>query len=330
MGLRTLLSLSSDRGGETTITENLQAEQASILWRTLQNTYRTLHQIKPLQPTLQKIRSRILERWDIPEWPKTETLTTLRRSFTIAFTPRSGSNEICHMLARNGLGRPSEFFQMPFTGGNVFVLDGFTRIVTRHQRYGVFGSKMACAHRAALDAQLRKAIPGYDRIDDLLPNHRWVWLTRRDKVLQAISWCRAEVSKEWASRLSAEARESDYNYDFADILSRAMLIYANELAWETYFRENGIQPFNIVYEDFFEDVERQLSRLIDYLGGLPRKRTPINKCTTFRVQRNEKTYEIQQRFFSDLLRWGSHDLTVELGPAFVRWTRFLIDRGWRS
>jgi LPS sulfotransferase NodH len=240
------------------------------------------------------------------------------------------------MLGRNGLGTPGEFFQMPFTGGNALVLDGFTGIISRYQRHGIFGSKMAYPHRASLDAQLRKAVPGYKQIDDILPNHRWVWLTRRDKILQAISLCRAEASKEWASSSSTQQREQEYTYDFVHILSRVMLIYASELAWDTYFRKNGIQPFNIVYEDFFGDLDRQLSHLIDYLGGLPRKRIPINKRipiskrTTFRVQRNEKTYEIQQRFFSDLLRWGSDDLTVELGPSFMRWSRFLSDLGWRN
>jgi LPS sulfotransferase NodH len=308
----------------------MPAEQASILWRALRKTYRTLNQVTPLQPALQKIRSKTLDRWCKPERESdSETLTTVQRSFTIAFTLRSGSNVICSMLAGNGLGKPGEFFQMPFIGGNALVLDGFTRIVSRYQRHGVFGSKMAYAHRAALDVQLRKAIPGYTRIDDILPNHKWVWLTRRDKILQAISLCRAEASKQWACRSSIEEGEQEYTYDFVHILSRVMLIHASEFAWDIYFRENGIHPFNIVYEDFFGDLDRQLPRLTAYLGGQLRKQVPINKHTIFKVQRNEKSYEIQQRFLSDLLRWGSHDLTVELGPAFVRWTKFLNDLGWR-
>lgn len=331
MPSKTLRSLPSYGEDEVANRENSSVEQSRILWRALRETYRTLNQIKPLQPALQHIRSRTLDRWYAAEVePESETLTTIQRSFTLAFTPRCGSNAICSILARNGLGRPGEFFQMPFTGGNALVLDGFTGVVSRYQRWGVFGSKMAYAHRAALDAQLGNAIPGYRRLDDILPKHRWVWLMRRDKVLQAISLCRAEMSKEWACRSPLEQSKPAYTYDFVHILSRVMSIHASEVAWDAYFRNHGIRPLKIVYEDFFEDVDRQLSRLVDYLGGLPRKRVPLNKDTSFRVQRNDDTYELQQRFFSDLLRWGSHDFTRELGSPFVRWTRFLVDCGWRN
>ena len=117
---------------------------------------------------------------------------------------------------------------------------------------------MSHDHRARLDEQLRSAIPGYSRIDDLLPHHRWVWLVRRDKILQAISWCRAEASNQWISGQSDVGKPDEYSYDFFDILSRTMLIYGGELAWETYFHENSIKPLIVVYEDFFRDLEHQL------------------------------------------------------------------------
>jgi LPS sulfotransferase NodH len=191
---------------------------------------------------------------------------------------------------------------------------------------------MAHEHRASLDSQLRKAIPGYTRIDDILPNHKWVWLTRRDKILQAISWCRAEASNDWASRSSASGakKSSEFTYDFVHILSRVMLIYSSELAWEMYFRENGIEPLKVVYEDFFPNVDQQLARLIHYLGGLPKDRASIDLGTTFAIQRSEKSYQIRQRFVSDLDRLGSDELTFEIGAPLVKWARFLFEFGWRG
>jgi LPS sulfotransferase NodH len=310
-------------------TNNLPA-QPSIPRRALRKAYRTLNQIKPLQPAIEKIRIKLLERLDRKNsLPEPETLTAIQRSFTIAFTMRSGSNEICNMLARNGLGTPSEFFPKPLSGGSGLVLDGFSRIVSRYQVRGIFGSKMAQEHRAALDEQLRNAIPGYTRIDDVLPNHKWVWLVRRDKILQAISWCRAEASNEWASGSSADRSKRDVEYDFVHILSRLMMIYASEVAWENYFSENGIEPLKIVYEDFFRDLDQQLRRLIDYLGGLPSTQTALDKSTTFDVQRNEKSFQARQHFVSDLVRQGSNELTVELGAPYQKWAQFLFEFGWR-
>jgi LPS sulfotransferase NodH len=210
------------------------------------------------------------------------------------------------------------------------LLDSFACVVRQNQIEGVFGSKMSYEHRAALDEQLGSVIPGYRRIDDLLPRHRWVWLVRRDKILQAISWCRAENSSNWAATRSDIPKPDDSSYDFLHILSRVMLIHTGELAWETYFSENGIDPLIVTYEDFFKDLDRQLPRLINYLGGLSPGRPPVSKDTTFDIQRNERSYAIRQRFISDLGRLGERSIAQELGEPLQRWMRFFFERGWRG
>lgn len=42
--------------------------------------------------------------------------TEVIRSYTIAFTMRSGSNELCSLLACNGFGVPGELFRDPLPG----------------------------------------------------------------------------------------------------------------------------------------------------------------------------------------------------------------------
>jgi LPS sulfotransferase NodH len=312
--------------------KNLPPEQPTLSRRVLRKAYRTLQHIEPLVPALQKIRSKILDRWERKKaTAELESPTTIQRSFTIAFTMRSGSNEICNLLARNGLGTPSEYFQKPLpaaTGG--LALDSFTRIISRYQVSGIFGSKVSHDHRAALDEQLRAAIAGYTRIDDVLPNHRWVWLIRKDKILQAISWCRAETTNSWASSGHQQQPRGEYNYDFLHILSRVMMIQMAELAWEQYFLRHNIEPLIIFYEDFFRDVNQQLRRLVDYLGGLPEKRTTIDSGATLDIQRNEKSYALRERFVSDLNRWGSRSMAAELGTPLQRWGQFLFEFGWRA
>jgi trehalose 2-sulfotransferase len=254
--------------------------------------------------------------------------TTVQRSYTIAFTMRSGSNEVCNLLAKNGLGTPGEFFKKPLQGGPGLILDSFSKVISRYQREGVFGSKMSHDHRAALDEQLRMAIPHYTRIDDVLPNHHWVWLVRQDKILQAISWCRAETSNRWAEPGTVKSKPGDYNYDFIHILSRVMIICSAELAWETYFRENRIEPFKVVYEEFFRDIDPELKALVDYLGGPGPGRKSLDKGSTFTIQRNEQSYVLRQHFVNDLVRLGSKGLTNELGKPLNTWVRFFFERGW--
>lgn len=256
-------------------------------------------------------------------------LEDITRSFTIAFTMRSGSNAICNLLARNGLGAPTEWFQSPLAACNgESWLDAFVRLVNEHQAEGVFGSKMSHNHRAALDECLRSAIPGYRRLDEVLPGHRWVWLVRKNKVLQAISLCRAEQSGQWAMTGPDDAKPVDFDYDFFHVLSRIMMIQGGELAWDLYFQQNGIEPFLIVYEDFFQNLDCQLPRLIDYLGGLPPGRS-LDMSEGFVIQRDAMNRALERRFISDFTRVGETSFANEIGEPFDTWVRFFFQKGWR-
>jgi trehalose 2-sulfotransferase len=258
-------------------------------------------------------------------------LQDITRSYTIAFTMRSGSTEICNLLARNRLGYPNEWFQKPLPAAEDRPpLDSFAAVVSQYQVEGIFGSKMSPNHRAALDEHLRSAVPGYRQLDDLLPGHRWVWLVRKNKILQAISYCRAEHSNQWASTQSDGTKAGDFPYDFFHILSRLMILQAGDLIWEIYFRERGIEPLIVVYETFFEDLDQQLPRLIDFLGGLPAGRTSVDTCTTYEPQRDEQSSLLRQRFMADLCRMGESSLASELGEPFEKWTRFFVEQQWRT
>src|SRR5574337_640545 len=85
-------------------------------------------------------------------------------SYTIAFSLRSGSNQLCRMLTRHGLGKPGELFQtIPDFDRPRATIDWYRAVVARHQRSGIFGSKMACDHRARLDGVLGGAMPAYQQ-----------------------------------------------------------------------------------------------------------------------------------------------------------------------
>jgi LPS sulfotransferase NodH len=257
-------------------------------------------------------------------------LEGITRSFTIAFTVRSGSNAICDLLGRNGLGVPGEWFQsLPAANGKEPWLEAFARTISQHQAQGVFGSKMSHNHRAALDECLREALPGYRVLDNVLPFHRWVRLVRKDKILQAISFCRAESSGQWVRPVADQVPSPDFNYDFFHILSRLIMIQCGELAWEIYFQQHHITPLIIVYEDFFRDIEGQLSQLIHYLGGLPSGRASLDTDQRFEIQRDDLNNTLRQKFISDFTRIGEASLVKEIGEPLDRWNRFFFEYQWR-
>lgn len=229
------------------------------------------------------------------------------------------------------MGAPGEWFQKPLNAsGDEPWLYTFTSFVSRHQVEGVFGSKMSHDHRAALDACLRAAIREYRLLNDELPCHRWVQLVGRDKVLQAISLCRAESSGQYAVTEPDDKPSRDFEFDFFHVLSRLMTVLAGDYPWELYFQQQGIDPLVIVYEDFFQDLDHQLPRLIDFLGGLPAGRTSLDMGQRFKVQWDETNYALRERFVSDLSRVGEPSLAEEIGEPWDKWARFYSERQWRS
>ncbi len=244
---------------------------------------------------------------------------------------RSGSNEICSLLRRNGLGVPTELFQFPFppeTGPQQ--LEGFRSVVKVNQANGIFGSKMSHNHRAALDEYFRNSVPGYRQLDDVLPNHRWVWLTRRDKIYQAISQCHAEQSNTWAVKSATDVKRDGFEYDFIELLSRVMMLLASDQIWQIYFQRHGITPLTIVYEDFFQDVEAQLGRLIEYLGGPGDGRNQLDCTADYSIQRTDADVAIHERFSEELCRLGEVGLGRQLGVPLELWIKFFFGYGWRQ
>lgn len=258
-------------------------------------------------------------------------LQGLTRSYTIAFAPRSGSTEICGLLRRNGFGAPAELFQYPppRAAGSLDIT-GFQTILEKHQANGIFGSKMAHNHRAGMDEYLRVAVAGYGQLDDILPNHRWVWLTRRDRLQQVVSMCRAEQSDVWAVGAGGSISRAEFKYDFFQLLSRLCMLQAADLIWELYFTKRAITPLRLIYEDFFSDVPGQLRQLIDFLGGPAKAEGSIDIESSLSIQRTDVDQSVRERFSRDLDRIGEAEFQREWARPMARWNKFFFEYGWRD
>lgn len=251
----------------------------------------------------------------------------VERSYTIAFTARSGSNEICNLLTRNGLGEPGEHFQALAGGGprsaaeESRVADRIAAIVRDNARNGIFASKMAHDHRAAVEGVWGRTHPGETRMDRILPRHKWIWLVRRDKIAQAVSLLRAERSGVWARRIGSDGPAEDAAYDFYLILSRVMMLQVADYAWQLYFEANAIDPLRIAYEDFYADPDASLRRLVGYLNEVPADtvRGAVDTAPTLAIQRDDVSLAWQRQFRAHLEGVGDLDPDRAFGPQHARW-----------
>ncbi len=220
--------------------------------------------------------------------------------FFICHTPRCGSTLLCDALSATGVaGYPEEYFPERARDGTAFVATGaalkdpdtwrldwtnnsFEECLDSVLRSGttpnsVFASKLKWPNMPYLDEMLdalpqRGDPPLAKHLESLFPNLRYVWVTRRNKLRQAVSLIKARQSAQWKA-MSAQANGSgaaDYSFYLVDTALRQ--IVREECAWERFFTHAGIVPFTVVYEDLVHDYEPTVRRLLDHLEiGLPKE-----------------------------------------------------------
>lgn len=257
-------------------------------------------------------------------------------SYTIAFTLRCGSNALCDVLGRNGFGRPTEYWQYPYAANPHFErfrrlpdAEAVERLIDANTSNDIFASKITHDQRSYLDETL--AASGRGPLEDYLPNHRWIWLRRRDVIGQTISLFRAQQSGEWLRvKQDVGAPDAPSSYDFFALLSNAMILSMNELAWSQYFRRREFIPPTLFYEDICLDVEAALQKIAVHIGRRDLLQENFIAESNLAIQRDSTTEEIRDRFVKDIERIGSNRFSSEMGPQLKCWREFFQNRMWNA
>lgn len=195
-------------------------------------------------------------------------------SYTIWFSQRTGSTLLNKALASTGIaGDPCEWLHFQNNDPATFKREDLDRIWERGTTpNGVFGLKINFEQRW-IDAfrtmfELKQEVSRAEVWSNAFPNcTKHIYMTRRNKVRLAVSWWRAIVSGEWHRNYGEKPQEHDiadkYNFDAINhlIIDSAMC----EAAIEDFFSESGIVPLTIVYEDFIQDYEGTIMKVLEYL-----------------------------------------------------------------
>ncbi|WP_186063844.1 Stf0 family sulfotransferase [Burkholderia gladioli] len=268
----------------------------------------------------------------------------IEHSYTIAFTPRCGSTALSNALSRAGIGRPSEHFQYPYDARSPFgrvpsddFSEDFVAFVQRQSANGIFGAKIMHDHRAHLDDWLADSVSGYRALDDVLPNHCWIYVCREDTIAQAISLFIADQTDTWhlPTDVDPDLPEPDVRYDFLEILAKLMTLKSHEVNWEAYFQKAGMQPLRTSYEALSAAPQLLLDSLAAHMG-IPAERLAgmhltrsggLNKIS----DRFAGAYgAIRERFTEDFLAIGRRDNRARYGSDLDRWVDFFGNRRWRG
>ena len=93
---------------------------------------------------------------------------------------------------------------------------------------------------------------------------KWVRITRRDEIRQAISFVRAAQTDSWNSSMQVK-REPHYDAD-AIIAALDRIEYENA-CWSKYFADHGITPLHITFEELTRDTETTIRRVMEHVGS---------------------------------------------------------------
>lgn len=186
--------------------------------------------------------------------------------YIICSSPRCGSTLLAQTLLGMGVGNPGEYLNpslidRPEHGGRDKFMrptpaDYVERLKREQLVNGVFGLK---THY--IDLARHPEI--FKNVDTLFPNAKYISITRRNVLRQALSAARAAQTMAWTSRLQ-EQKKPKFHY-FAVIKHIIHTLREVEL-WEQFYSLHDIKPLRIVYEELATDHLNTMQKVVAFLG----------------------------------------------------------------
>jgi LPS sulfotransferase NodH len=198
-----------------------------------------------------------------------------KQSYTIWFSQRTGSTLLNKALTSTGVaGDPGEWLHYQHRDPATLKREDLEQMwqygTTSN---GVFGLKINFEQRWIDAFRAMFEIPQETSRADVwstaFPNcTKHVYMTRRNKVRLAVSWWRAIVSGEWHRNYGDKPQEHDIADKYKYEAINHLLIESTmcEAAIEDFFSESGIVPLTIVYEDFIQDYEGTVMKVLEFLN----------------------------------------------------------------
>ena len=205
-----------------------------------------------------------------------------RRCYVVCTIPRSGSNLLTDGLRdTRRAGMPKQFFLPKAESGyaeelGIDLVADYAAYVgavvnAKTTRNEVFGFKLMSWYLDYFLARLRQAHSfGNSITSDLellrsaFPRLRFVRITRLHKLRQALSTARALQTGLWKVQEGKSIfREPEFDPDLIEqSLHEAE---RQDKLWDDFFRRIGIKPFEVEYETLYQDYERTIRDVLNFL-----------------------------------------------------------------
>ncbi len=205
-------------------------------------------------------------------------------SIIVCGTPRSGSYYLLDLMHRYGLPMGDEWLT-PFHQGSrkwqygqkssLPYIEYLRMISDRERRSGLFVLKLLAPQfpefkRELMAMEAPSETTLSKRIESIFPNPRYIYLTREDKIAQAVSHVKARQTRHWVKRAKNDAAdEARPVYSYLAVAKQLADRERNEERWEEFFREERLDVFRIVFDSLLKDPESHMRSLFSWLGIEP-------------------------------------------------------------
>jgi LPS sulfotransferase NodH len=230
----------------------------------------------------------------------------LRKSYFIASSYRSGSQFLCWQLWETGvLGAPCEYLNPGYElrllkkRFNVFSNSNYITELLRRRtsRNGVFGMK---AHFPHFEAFIKEYPPLLEALSPLT----YIYISRSDKVAQAVSMAKALQTGWWTSRME-EGPKPALRYDRAMISNCLEEVEQQDLNWRHWFETHGVTPLQVTYDDLTANAEGVVRSIVELLGVQDDEREEVS-VPPAKKQGDETNQEWIERFERETRAGGTH------------------------
>ena len=136
---------------------------------------------------------------------------------------------------------------------------------------GVFGAKVMWGYLPDFLGFLRE-LRGTRNLETrallsrVLPAPRFIWVTREDKVRQAVSLWKALQTETWRADPNHDRNgRAELHFSFEAIAHLRRQLSEQDAAWCRWFFQNGLRPHTVVYERLAADYRGELTRVLGHL-----------------------------------------------------------------
>lgn len=237
-------------------------------------------------------------------------------SYVITSVQRSGTHLLCTLLRSTGvaglpgehfLAKPGETWELRWKSPSR--MEYVERVLRENTTSnGVFGTVVMWSYFDRTLQMLREipeynARDGADLLAAVLHGPKYIWLRRRNRVEQAVSWAIACQTGVWAQKKGEKPRPRGVpKFDFRVIDEWCSRIAEHDAAWSNYFGENQIEPLTLFYEDVVVNNRGALQRVLEFL------RVPLPAATEIAASGFEKQAdELSARWIAAYLERKNDD-----------------------